>query len=173
MIRIALAPCSPFSVTTELLQHTASLALQKGVVYNTHLPKLLDEEILSTAVRLPSVDYLEKLGCCQQYLVSAWRSLLSGRDRPTWAAGVGIAHCPGSNMRLGSGIASHGLDKAGVRWHSVDGSASMLHRTCGEVRQAAALSSIGSRRRQYDLMTPCKWRRSAGSPVSVAMILAA
>lgn len=127
-VQIALAPCSPFSVTTGIMRDSAALAAQYDVRLHTHLAETIDEEDFCREMfGLRTVDYLESVG---------W---LSSR---TWighgihfdddevarlgAAGVGIAQCPTSNMRLASGICrAVELEDAGAAVGlGVDGSAS-------------------------------------------------
>lgn len=147
MCRIALAPCSPFSVTAELLRDTAALAREKGVMLHTHLCETLDEEeyCLNTCGMRP-LAYMEEVGwigddvwlCHGIYFTDEEIQLLG-------ATRTGIAHCPTSNLRLGSGVAPiRALWDAGCRVGiAVDGSASndssnMLQ----EVRMALLVSRI-------------------------------
>jgi len=107
MLRIALAPCSPFSVSTELMKATAELAERLDVRLHTHLCETEDENdfCLQTFGRRP-VEYFEDLG---------WGSSRSWIAHCVWpnaeevarlgAWGTGAAHCPSSNMILGSGLA--------------------------------------------------------------------
>ncbi|MDQ3714620.1 MAG: 8-oxoguanine deaminase [Actinomycetota bacterium] len=107
MVRIALAPCSPFSVSTELMLATAELAERLDVRLHTHLSETKDEDAfcLETFGRRP-VDYFEAVG---------WGSSRSWIAHCVWpdtsevarlgAWGTGAAHCPSSNMILGSGLA--------------------------------------------------------------------
>jgi cytosine/adenosine deaminase-related metal-dependent hydrolase len=128
MLRVVLAPCSPFSVTPDLMRQTAEMARQHGVTMHTHLAETLDEEAfcLQTFGRRP-VDYMEELGWIGE---DVWHAhcvhmneeevALFGRTQ------TGVAHCPTSNMRLASGIAPVGSFRAnGVPVGlGVDGSAS-------------------------------------------------
>jgi cytosine/adenosine deaminase-related metal-dependent hydrolase len=107
LTRIALAPCSPFSVSTALMTRTAELAEALDVRLHTHLAETRDEDAfcLQTFGRRP-VDYLADVG---------WMSDRTWLAHVVWpdpgevtrlgAAGVGAAHCPSSNMILGSGLA--------------------------------------------------------------------
>jgi 8-oxoguanine deaminase len=107
MTRIALAPCSPFSVSTQLMTRTAELAERLDVRLHTHLAETQDEDAfcLETFGRRP-VDYLADVG---------WMTDRTWLAHVVWpdpaevtrlgAAGVGAAHCPSSNMILGSGLA--------------------------------------------------------------------
>ena len=155
MTQIALAPCSPFSVTTELMKNTAALALEKGVRLHTHLAETIDEEnfCLKWFGSRP-VDYLEQVGWLND---STWLAhgihFSSEEILRLGAAGVGVAHCPGSNMRLGSGIAKvTELQAAGSPVGlAVDGSASNdASHMLAEVRQALLLARLA---RGADSMT--------------------
>src|SRR4051812_24363940 len=107
MTRIALAPCSPFSVSTELMSRTAELAADLDVRLHTHLCETEDETAfcLEKFGRRP-VDYLADVGWLTDRAWLAhvvWPS--EDEVRRLGAAGVGAAHCPSSNMILGSGLA--------------------------------------------------------------------
>ena len=128
MTRIAVAPCSPFSVTTELMRDSAELARRAGVRMHTHLAETLDEEEFCRATygRTPA-QYAEDLGWLGRDVWLAHCVHLSGDAIGRFAAtGTGVAHCPTSNGRLGSGIAPvRALLDAGVPVGlGVDGSAS-------------------------------------------------
>jgi cytosine/adenosine deaminase-related metal-dependent hydrolase len=107
MLRIALAPCSPFSVTRSLMAEAAELARRKGVRLHTHLAETKDEEdfcLEQYGVR--PVEYLEDLGWLGD---DVWLAhcvhLNEGEVRRFGETGTGVAHCPSSNARLGAGIA--------------------------------------------------------------------
>lgn len=107
MVRIALAPCSPFSVTGDLMRQSALLARDLGVRMHTHLAETEDEEqyCLEKFGARP-VDYVESLGWLGDDVWLAHCVHLSDSDITKFAAsGTGVAHCPSSNGRLGSGIA--------------------------------------------------------------------
>ncbi|MFH2205055.1 MAG: 8-oxoguanine deaminase [Elusimicrobiota bacterium] len=128
MCRIALAPCSPFSVTTELLKETAVFAREKGVLLHTHLCETKDEEqfCLETVGKRP-LDYMEDVGWVGPDVWYAHGIYFSDDEIKRLAATrTGVAHCPVSNLRLGSGIAKVPLMmEAGMRVGlAVDGSAS-------------------------------------------------
>jgi cytosine/adenosine deaminase-related metal-dependent hydrolase len=128
MTRIAVAPCSPFSVTAELMRDSAELARRAGVRMHTHLAETLDEEefCLATYGRTPA-QYAEDLGWLGRDVWLAHCVHLSGDAIGRLAAtGTGVAHCPTSNGRLGSGIAPvRALLEAGAPVGlGVDGSAS-------------------------------------------------
>ncbi|MDQ1661032.1 MAG: 8-oxoguanine deaminase [Blastococcus sp.] len=107
MTRIALAPCSPFSVSTSLMTRTAELAERLDVRLHTHLCETEDENefCLAQFGRRP-VDYLADVGWLTD---RAWLAHVvwpdAGEVARLGAAGVGAAHCPSSNMILGSGLA--------------------------------------------------------------------
>lgn len=107
MLRIALAPCSPFSVTEELMIKTRELAEEYGVLLHTHLAETKDEEDFCLESKgLRPVDYMEKVGWLKPETWFAHLVWLSEQDIKKLAkSDCGFAHCPTSNMRLGSGIA--------------------------------------------------------------------
>jgi cytosine/adenosine deaminase-related metal-dependent hydrolase len=107
MTRIAVAPCSPFSVTAELMRDSAELARRAGVRLHTHLAETLDEEeFCRQAFGRTPAQYLEDLGWLGPDVWLAHGVHLSGEAVGRLAAaGTGVAHCPTSNGRLGSGIA--------------------------------------------------------------------
>jgi cytosine/adenosine deaminase-related metal-dependent hydrolase len=128
MTRIAVAPCSPFSVTGELMRDCAELARRAGVRLHTHLAETADEEefCLATFGRTPA-QYAEDLGWLGPDVWLAHGVHLSDEAVKRLAAtGTGLAHCPTSNGRLGAGIAPvRGLLAAGAPVGlGVDGSAS-------------------------------------------------
>jgi cytosine/adenosine deaminase-related metal-dependent hydrolase len=108
ILRVALAPCSPFSVTRELMREAAELARERGVRLHTHLAETEDEEefcLRSFGVR--PVEYLEDLGWLGRDVWLAHCVHLSDEEvRRFGETGTGVAHCPSSNGRLGAGIAS-------------------------------------------------------------------
>lgn len=128
MVQIALAPCSPFSVSTDLMAASAQLAAQLDVRLHTHLAETLDEEDYCLEhFGMRTVDYLESVGWLTD---RAWLAHGVHFDDEEIArlgrAGTAVAHCPSSNMRLASGIArAVELEDAGVPVGlGVDGSAS-------------------------------------------------
>lgn len=147
MVRIALAPCSPFSVTPRLMEETAKLARKHGVLLHTHLAETVDEErfCLEKFGKRP-VEYLEDLGWLGSDVWIAHAVHLSAQDIEKLAgAGVGVAHCPSSNMLLGSGIAPiPPMLAAGVKVGlAVDGSASNdCSNMIREARQAMLLARV-------------------------------
>ena len=128
MVRVGVAPCSPFSVTGELLKASADLARDKGVRLHTHLAETLDEEdFCRERFGSTPVEYVESLGWLGEDVWLAHGIHLSDQAIGTLAAtGTGVAHCPSSNARLGAGIArTRELREAGVPVGlGVDGAAS-------------------------------------------------
>jgi cytosine/adenosine deaminase-related metal-dependent hydrolase len=149
MHRVALAPCSPFSVTPELLRDSAALARERGLRLHTHLAETLDEEqfclrttgerplayMASVSWLGPDVWYAHGVHFNDEEVAEL------GRTR------TGVAHCPGSNLRLGSGIARvPALREAGVPVGlAVDGSASNdASDLLAEARLALLVHRIGT-----------------------------
>jgi len=128
MTQIALAPCSPFSVTTELMRDTAELAEQYDVRLHTHLAETIDEEnFCLEKFGLRTVDYLESVGWLSERTWLAHGIHFNQEEiQKLGQSGVGICHCPSSNMMLASGICrSLELEEAGCNVGlGVDGSAS-------------------------------------------------
>lgn len=147
MLRIVLAPCSPFSVTSNLMRQSVEMAKQYGVTLHTHLAETLDEEQFCIQMfgRRP-VQYMEDLGWIGESVWHAHCVHMSEEEVALFGqTGTGVAHCPTSNMRLASGISpvtrfrAHGVP-VGL---GVDGSASndgshMLT----EARQAMLLQRV-------------------------------
>jgi cytosine/adenosine deaminase-related metal-dependent hydrolase len=148
-LNVVLAPCSPFSVTPDLMRESAALARACGVRLHTHLAETLDEERFC----------LERFG----HRPLAYVESLDWSGGDTWfahavhiqpdevarmaGAGIGVAHCPSSNMRLASGIAPvRRYRAAGVKVGlGVDGSASNdSSHMLAEARQAMLLSRVGA-----------------------------
>jgi cytosine/adenosine deaminase-related metal-dependent hydrolase len=127
-VQIAVAPCSPFSVTTRLMEESAALARRLGLVLHTHLAETVEEEAYCRELYgCTPVQYLERVGWLEADVWCAHCVQLSQPEIERFAAhGVGVAHCPTSNLRLGAGVAPvRQLLDAGVRVGlGVDGSAS-------------------------------------------------
>ena len=151
MIRVGLAPCSPFSVSTALMRESAALARSftgKGVRLHTHLAEN-DHDIAYSREKFNKTptEYADSLGWLGDDVWHAHCVKLDEHGMARFAAtGTGVAHCPCSNMRLASGIAPiRRLIDSGVRVGlGVDGSASndgshML----AEARQAMLLARVG------------------------------
>jgi 8-oxoguanine deaminase len=150
MIQIALAPCSPFSVTAGLMRETADLARRYGVRLHTHLAETEDENAFCEAqFGCRPLDYLEQVGWMADdvWLAHGIYFAAAERDRLA-AAGVSICHCPHSNMILASGFcAVPALEAAGCAVGlGVDGSASNnASNMIQEVRQALLLQRVAHR----------------------------
>ncbi len=147
MIQIVLAPCSPFSVTPDLMRESAVLARQYGVHLHTHLAETEDEEqfCLQKFGHRP-VGYMQELGWVGEDVWFAHAVWVNQEEIEVFARhGCGIAHCPTSNMRLASGIAPiKEYLAAGVKVGlGVDGSASNDgSHLLAEVRQAMLLARV-------------------------------
>jgi cytosine/adenosine deaminase-related metal-dependent hydrolase len=140
MCRVGLAPCAPFSVSVELMKTMAVQAKKWGVRLHTHLAETLDEEeYCLKRYKLRPLDFIESVGWLEG---NAWFAHMVHLNESEIArlarTGTGVAHCPSSNMRLGSGTAPvrRYLDAGVPVGLGVDGSASndssdML----GELRQ--------------------------------------
>lgn len=149
MTQIVLAPCSPFSVTSELMRQSASLAREYGVHLHTHLAETQDEEAFCVAsFGFRPVPYMEVVNWLGQDVWFAHSVHIRSEEIEVYRqTGCGVAHCPTSNMRLASGIAPViQMLQAGVKVGlGVDGSASndgshML----AEVRQAMLLARLNA-----------------------------
>ena len=147
MTQIALAPCSPFSVTTDLMIETAELAEQHNVRLHTHLAETIDEEnFCLEKFGLRTVDYLESVGWLSNRTWLAHGIHFNKEEiQKLGQAGVGICHCPTSNMMLASGIC-HSLeleDAGSTIGLGVDGSASNDgSNMIAELRQAMYLQRL-------------------------------
>ena len=149
MTRIALAPCSPFSVTEELMVRTAELAERLDVRLHTHFAENAEDDAFSLATfGCRPMEYLERTGWCTDRTWVA-HCVMPDHDeiQRLGAAGVGAAHCPSSNMILSSGIAPVvDLRAAGVHVGlGVDGSSSADAASLWlEARQAMLLAKLRS-----------------------------
>ena len=127
-VAVAVSPCSPFSVTKELMVESAELARKHGLTLHTHLAETLDEEAYCRELYgCTPVEYLEQVGWLAEDVWCAHCVHLSEPEIGRFAeTGTGVAHCPTSNLRLGAGVAPVSeLVAAGVRVGlGVDGSAS-------------------------------------------------
>jgi cytosine/adenosine deaminase-related metal-dependent hydrolase len=127
-VQVAVAPCSPFSVTQDLMRVSAELARELGLQLHTHLAETAEEEDYCRELYgCTPVEYLEQLGWLAGDVWCAHCVHLTQAEVGKFAqAGTGVAHCPSSNLRLGAGVAPvRPLLDAGVRVGlGVDGSAS-------------------------------------------------
>ncbi len=147
MTRVVVAPCSPFSVSTDLMKDSAALARDKGVMLHTHLAEN-DEDVAYSLEKFgcrPG-QYAEDMGWTGDDVWHAHCVKLDAQEIDLFAqTGTGVAHCPCSNCRLGSGIAPvRALRDAGVRVGlGVDGSASNdAGHLLDEARQAMLLQRV-------------------------------
>ena len=149
MLRIGLAPCSPFSVTADLMRKTAQLARRHdGVRLHTHLAETIDENrFCEDLFGLRPLPYLQSLGWTGDDVWFAHMVHPSGDEIAMLAETLsGVCHCPSSNMILASGIAPvREMYDRGVRVGlGVDGSASNdANQLLGEARQAMLLQRVG------------------------------
>lgn len=148
MLRVVVAPCSPFSVSRDLMREAAVLARQYGVSLHTHLAENVNDIAYSREkFGMTPAEYAEDLGWVGHDVWHAHCVQLDQHGIDLFArTGTGVAHCPCSNMRLASGIAPiRRMRDAGVPVGlGVDGSASNDGATMiGEVRQALLLQRVG------------------------------
>ncbi|MFQ5430294.1 MAG: 8-oxoguanine deaminase [Phycisphaerae bacterium] len=147
MRRIDLAPCSPFSVSRELLQETENLARERGALLHTHAAETLEEQqYCLDRFGLRPIELLNEVGWLGPGVYLAHCVHLNDADTQLLAdTHTGIAHCPCSNMRLGSGVAPiRALLDAGARVGlGVDGSSSNDGgHLLAEARQALLLQRV-------------------------------
>ncbi|MFD9486152.1 8-oxoguanine deaminase [Streptomyces sp. NPDC059991] len=151
MTQVAVAPCSPFSVSTELMKQGAELARRKGVRLHTHGSETVEEEqFCKELFGMGPTDYFESTGWLGQDVWMAHCVHMNDSDIAAFArTGTGVAHCPSSNARLAAGIARvPDMLKAGVPVGlGVDGTASNesgeLHT---ELRNALLINRLGAHR---------------------------
>ena len=147
MVRVGIAPCSPFSVSRELMRDVAALAADKGVRLHTHLAENTEDVAwaLDNLGCRPG-EYAESLGWVGEHVWHAHCVQLDPAEIALFArTGTGVAHCPSSNCRLGSGIAPvRAMRDAGVAVGlGVDGSASNDSGSLlPEARQAMMLQRV-------------------------------
>ncbi|MEV2250750.1 8-oxoguanine deaminase [Streptomyces sp. NPDC050147] len=151
MTQVAVAPCSPFSVSTELMKQGAELARAKGVRLHTHGSETVEEEkFCHELFGMGPTDYFESTGWLGDDVWMAHCVHMNDSDIAAFArTGTGVAHCPSSNARLAAGIARvPDMLKAGVPVGlGVDGTASNesgeLHT---ELRNALLINRLGAHR---------------------------
>lgn len=169
-VQIALAPCSPFSVTPQLMKDSAALARQYGVRLHTHLAETLDEDAfcLRTLGKRPldylaSVDWLgEDVWLAHGIHFNDEEVQELGRQR------MGIAHCPSSNMILASGICrTRELEAAGAHVGlAVDGSASNDgSNMIAEVRQALLINRLRYQADEVTHLDALRWATQGSARV--------
>jgi cytosine/adenosine deaminase-related metal-dependent hydrolase len=149
LLRIVLAPCSPFSVTGELMAQSAKLARHYGVYLHTHLAETEDEQAFcQEKFGYRPAGYMQSVGWAGKDVWFAHSVWVNHEEIDMFAhEGCGVAHCPSSNMRLASGIAPlHEYMRAGVKVGlGVDGSASNdSSHMLAEARQAMLLARLRS-----------------------------
>lgn len=147
MLRIVASPCSPFSVTSDLMERSADLARKYGVLMHTHLAETKDEEKFCTETHgMRPFEYMKDVSWIGEDVWFAHSIFVNEKEIEEMAkTGTGIAHCPTSNMRLGSGIAPvRRMLDAGVKVSlAVDGSASNdSSNMANEVRMAMMLQRV-------------------------------
>jgi cytosine/adenosine deaminase-related metal-dependent hydrolase len=147
MLRVAVAPCSPFSVTEALMRESAGLARRHGVRLHTHLAETLEEEAYCLErYGVRPVEYLERLDWLGPDVWLAHCVHLSPEEIARFGAtGTSVAHCPSSNARLGAGIApAADLVAAGVAVGlGVDGAASQESGELAvEIREALLVARL-------------------------------
>ncbi|HXC77989.1 MAG TPA: 8-oxoguanine deaminase [Candidatus Acidoferrum sp.] len=176
MCRVAVAPCSPFSVTPQLMRDSAALARKHGVRLHTHVAETLDEEqfCVERFGRRP-MELMEDLGWSGDDVWYAHGIHLSDAEVDRVAEShTGIAHCPSSNMRLGAGACRvEDLVRAGARVGlGVDGSASNEDANLAmEVHQAiylarARAAMLGRADAPTALDTRAAWRMATAGGAS-------
>ena len=169
MTQIALAPCSPFSVSEEVMLKSASLADKHNVLLHTHLAETEDENSFCLEkFGCRPVDYLEKVGWLNKRTWLAHGIHFTAEEiQKLSVTKIGISHCPSSNMVLASGVCRvPELEKAGVAVGlGVDGSASNdCSNLMQEVRQAFMMQRLyyGSQITHLDAL---RWATSGGANV--------
>jgi 8-oxoguanine deaminase len=178
MLRLGIAPCSPFSATERLMRESADLARRLDVRLHTHIAETVDEEVFCVERfgRRP-MELLDDLGYLGPDVWLAHCVHLNDKDiRRIAETGTGVAWCPTSNLRLGSGIAPARalMDEEATVGLGVDGSASNdSGQMLAEVRQAmlvaraggdpAALSARGALRLATRGSAACLGRDDVGS----------
>jgi cytosine/adenosine deaminase-related metal-dependent hydrolase len=145
MLQVAVAPCSPFSVSRELMAESAALARRLGLRLHTHLAETVEEEQYCRELfGCTPVEYLAELGWTAADVWCAHCVHLSDADVATFGReGIGVAHCPTSNLRLGAGVARirELVDAGAPVGLGVDGSASNERSDlCHELKQALLLA---------------------------------
>ena len=169
MIRVALAPCSPFSVTKQLMIDSAELAAKLDVRLHTHFAENSEDDAFSLATfGCRPMDYLEEVGWCHDKTWLAHCVMPNPQEiKRLGAARIGVAHCPSSNLILSSGVAPViDLIAAGVHVGiGVDGSSSADSASMWlESRQAMLLAKLrnGAAAGTARMALECATRGGAG-----------
>jgi cytosine/adenosine deaminase-related metal-dependent hydrolase len=168
MCRVAVAPCSPFSVTPQLMRESAALARRHGVRLHTHVAETLDEETfcLERFGKRP-MEMMEDLGWTGNDVWYAHGIHLDDAEVDRVAeTKTGIAHCPSSNMRLGAGTCRVAdLIRAGARVGlGVDGAASNEDANIAiEVHQALLLARVNGGPNALDARTAWRLATAGGA----------
>ncbi len=167
MTRIGLAPCAPFSVSEDLMRKTADLARENALRLHTHLAETKDEERYCQEVYgCRPVEFLRRLGWLGRDVWLAHCVHLSPDEVVLFGeTGTGVAHCPSSNFRLGSGIAPvRALLEAGVPVGlGVDGSASNdSSNMLAEARQALLAHRLGADPSRWVTAEEVLWMATRG-----------
>ncbi|SDO51017.1 Cytosine/adenosine deaminase [Actinacidiphila guanduensis] len=170
MLQIAVAPCSPFSVSTELMREAAELARRKGVRLHTHGSETVEEEkFCHELFGMGPTDYFESTGWLGADVWMAHCVHMNDADIAAFArTGTGVAHCPSSNARLAAGIARvPDMLAAGVPVGlGVDGTASNesgeLHT---ELRNALLINRLRGGEKAMDARTALRLGTYGGAQV--------
>ena len=167
-IQLALAPCSPFSVTPELMRESAALARRYGALMHTHLAETDDETDFCLRVHgLRPLDYLEQVDwLAGDVWLAHGIHFTPAEIARLGAAKVGIAHCPSSNMLLASGVCpALALEAAGVNVGlGVDGSASNdSSNMIQEARQAFLLQRLHAGAGHMTHEDALRWATAGGA----------
>jgi 8-oxoguanine deaminase len=168
MIQIALAPCSPFSVTREIMMDTAALAADNGVGLHTHLAETENENAFCVEMfGCRPLDYLEQVGWLNDRVWLAHGiHFTSDEIARIGKAGTGIAHCPGANMLLASGLCpAVELEAQGAPVGiGVDGSASEdASNLMQEARQALQIQRLRYGAAQVSHTDVLRWATSGSA----------
>lgn len=171
LCQVALAPCSPFSVTPELLRDSAALARRADVLLHTHLAETADEEAF--CIEQFGCRPLDHLAACGWLTDRSWFAhgihFTDQEIARLGASGCGVSHCPSSNMVLASGICpAPALEQAGVAVAlGVDGSASNDgSNLIQEVRQAMLIQRLGQSATDTELVShldALRWATEGGA----------
>jgi 8-oxoguanine deaminase len=168
MCQLALAPCSPFSVSANLMRDTAALAVEHDLRLHTHLAETLDENAFCMdRFGARPLDYLESVGWLNSRTWIAHGIHFNDTEvLRLGAAGCGIAHCPSSNMLLASGICpALALEAAGCAIGlGVDGSASNdSSNLIAELRQALLIQRLGGAEPLVSHEDVLRWATAGGA----------